>query len=100
MDSTPTRNCRTRSFKEQYERLPDKIKRLAVAAFKQFCVDPSHPALRHHKLENRKKTQHKDDSFSVTVCITYRAIYFVDGDTNVWYWIGTHNDYNIFVGQK
>jgi hypothetical protein len=73
---------------------------MAVAAYRQFCLDPSHPALRLHRLENRKKSPHKDDSFSVTVCLTYRAIYVVDGDTNVWYWIGTHNDYNSFIGEK
>ena len=30
----------------------------------------------------------------------YRAIYFVEGDTNVRYWIGSHSDYNNFVGRK
>jgi hypothetical protein len=24
----------------------------------------------------------------------------VDGDTNVWYWIGTHADHDVFTGKK
>ena len=32
----------------------------------------------------------------------YRAVYFVDDQTsaNVWYSIGSHQDYNAFVGKK
>ena len=26
------------------------------------------------------------------------ALYVVDGGTNVWYWIGSHEDYNDFIG--
>lgn len=30
----------------------------------------------------------------------YRAIYFVQGEINVWYWIGTHAAYKRFTGSK
>ena len=30
----------------------------------------------------------------------YRAIGVVDGATTVWYWIGTHADYDVFTGKK
>jgi hypothetical protein len=30
----------------------------------------------------------------------YRAIYVVDGETNVWYWIGSHANYDTFTGGK
>lgn len=36
---------------------------------------------------------------SVSITMQYRAIYVVDGDTNVWYWIGSHSDYNNFIGK-
>lgn len=95
-----TRNVRTTAFKEQFGRLPDVIQRLAVAAFKVFCEDPSHPALRQHSLKDNKIGQHKPGSFSVSITMKYRAIYTRDGDTNVWYWIGTHADYDNFIGDK
>ena len=37
-------------------------------------------------------------SFSVSVTMNYRAIFFLDGPVNVWYWIGTHADYDRFTG--
>jgi hypothetical protein len=30
----------------------------------------------------------------------YRAIYVVEGGLNLWYWIGSHNDYENFIGKK
>lgn len=30
----------------------------------------------------------------------YRAVYYKDGDTNVWYWIGTHAQYDKLVGKR
>jgi hypothetical protein len=32
--------------------------------------------------------------------LQYRAIYVVDGDINVWYWIGSHADYDRFIGSR
>jgi plasmid maintenance system killer protein len=94
------KNRRTRQFREHFERLPQRIKVLAVAAFRQFCKNPDHKALRRHALDDNKKGQHRNGSFSVSVTMQYRAIYVPDGDTNVWYWIGSHNDYATFTGDK
>jgi hypothetical protein len=95
-----TRNVRTKEFREQFGRLPDVIQRLADRAFATFVQDPSHSALRHHSLDENKRGQHRPGSFSVSISMQYRAIYTIDGDTNVWYWIGTHSEYNTFVGKK
>ena len=40
------------------------------------------------------------NSSSVSITMQYRAIYTVDGTDNVWYWIGTHADYDVFIGKK
>ena len=40
------------------------------------------------------------ESISVSVTIGYRAIYVVRNNGNVWYWIGTHADYDKFTGRK
>jgi hypothetical protein len=78
--------------------LPARIQELAEAAFRQFVQDPTHHALRLHALADNDKGNHKKGSFSVSITMKDRAIYVVDGNTNVWYWIGTHNDYDKFVG--
>ncbi len=98
--SGSTRNRRTKEFKDQFDRLPSDVQKLATAAFERFQVDPSHPALRHHALDDNKKGQHRQGSFSVSVTMQYRAIYTTDGHVIVWYWIGTHADYDVFVGKK
>jgi hypothetical protein len=85
-------------FRSLFEKLPSQIKKLAKAAFKQFLVNPSHPSLRHHPLEDNDKGRHRKNSFSVSITMQYRAIYVVDGKVNVWYWIGNHNDYENFTG--
>jgi hypothetical protein len=30
----------------------------------------------------------------------YRAIYVVEDGVNIWYWIGTHAEYDQFIGEK
>lgn len=92
-----TRNVRTTAFKEQLGRLPESIQQLADAAFRMFVEDPSHPSLRHHALKDNKQGRHRAGSFSVSITMRYRAIYVRDGDTNVWYWIGSHADYDNFT---
>jgi hypothetical protein len=98
--SSAAKNSRSRDFKTQFDRLPERIQRLAVAAFREFRKNPDHPALRRHKLSDTHKGQHRAGSFSVSITQKYRAIYVdVDGN-NLWYWIGTHNDYDNFTGGK
>jgi hypothetical protein len=52
-----------------------------------------------HALEDNNKGRHRKTSFSVTITMQYRAIFVVDGEVNVWYWIGSHSDYNTFTGK-
>ncbi|WP_337176797.1 hypothetical protein [Paludisphaera sp.] len=95
--SARNRNVRTRDFRAMYERLPRSIRREAVEAYRLFLRDPSHPSLRLHHLDDRGRGRHRSDSYSVSVTRSYRAIYVVDGDVNVWYWIGGHADYDAFT---
>ncbi len=57
------------------------------------------PVLGNHSLKDTKKGRHRKGSRAVSVTLKYRAIYVVEGRTNVWYWIGSHEDYNNFVGK-
>lgn len=93
------RNVRTRDFRSQFDQLPGRIQRLAVAAFELFRANPAHPSLRLHDLGDNKRGQHREGSRSVSINMQYRAIYVVDGDRNVWYWIGTHADHDTFAGK-
>ena len=61
---------------------------------------PFSSALGNHPLDDTRRGRHKKGSCSISVSHRYRAIYVVDEDTNVWYWIGSHEDYNVFTGRK
>ncbi len=81
-----------------FANLPETIQAVAEEAYATFLENSNNPSLRHHELKETKKGRHKKSSWSVSVTLRYRAIYFRDGDDNVWYWIGSHEDYNQFVG--
>jgi hypothetical protein len=100
MGTPPNRNVRDADFRKLYEPLPDDIKKLAEAAFELFRQNPAHPSLRIHQLRDNKRGRHRRNSSTVSITMQYRAIYTVDGTDNVWYWIGTHADYDAFVGKK
>jgi len=93
-------NRRTSSFRSLFTALPPSIRSIARKAFRLFQADPMHPSLRNHALTTTGAGRHIVGSRSVSITMSYRAIYFIDGETNVWYWIGTHADYDSFVGRK
>ena len=92
------KNVRTADYKDRLAKIPANIQHLAELAFQKFLEDPAHPALENHPLDDTHKGRHRKGSRSVAVTRRYRAIYVVDDDTNVWYWIGSHEDYNNFTG--
>lgn len=91
---------RTAGFKRLLEELPKRAQSLAQGAYELFRTNSAHPSLGHHELKNTKKGRHRSGSCVVSVSFQYRALYIPDGNDNVWYWIGTHEDYNNFVGLK
>lgn len=99
MTLATNRNVRTAQFKSLYDGLPDSIQRLGVSAYRQFKRDPYYYGLHLHELTDMKRGRHRLNSWSVWINREYRAIFVVDGETNVWYWVGSHSDYNTFTGK-
>ena len=78
----------TRRFRELFAALPVQVQSQARAAYRLFRTDPSHPGL-------RLKQVHDDPpTYSARVGISYRAVGVLDGDTVIWFWIGSHADYD------
>ena len=78
----------TRQFRELLAALPANVRRQAREAYRLFRQDPSHPGLRF------KKVHDDPPIYSARVGIAYRAAGVLDGDTVVWFWIGSHADYD------
>jgi len=53
-----------------------------------FAQDPSHPGL------NFKQVHSSRPIFSARVSLGYRALAIRDDDTWIWFWIGSHSDYD------
>lgn len=78
----------TRSFREAYSRLPEDVQRRARESYRLFCRDPQHPSLRF------KRVHASESIYSVRVNLDYRAVGVLDGNEIVWFWIGSHSDYD------
>lgn len=78
-------------FWECYKKLPPKIQRLADKNYKLLKTDPLHPSL-HFKKVGRKK-----ELWSVRVGLVHRALAVEKSKGIVWFWIGSHSDYDKLI---
>ena len=93
-------NQRTSKFDKLYEKLPKRIRPLVDLALAAFLENPDNPILKAHPLKDGGKGRHKTGSTSITVTRRYRAICVVTKTKNLWYWVGSHESYNGFVGSR
>lgn len=75
-------------FWEHYDALPASIRALADKSFGLLKADPTHASL-HLKRVGRL--------WSARVGLHYRAVAVEASDGLVWFWIGTHADYDKLV---
>lgn len=68
--------------------LPDHVKQQARKAYQLFQEDPTHPSLQ-FKLVNAKERL-----YSVRISRRYRALGFMEDGEIIWFWIGTHSEYD------
>lgn len=84
----------TRQFRELLHTLPIEIQKQAKHAYELFRKNPSHPGLRFKQVEAGPPPV-----YSVRVGISYRALGTVSGSTVIWFWIGSHADYDLLLKQ-
>ncbi|QEH38757.1 hypothetical protein OJF2_73630 [Aquisphaera giovannonii] len=83
----------TRQFRALFAALPSQVQRQAREAYRLFRQNPAHPGL-------HLKQVHADPLlYSARVGISYRAVCVRDGDTVVWFWIGSHAAYDHLLAQ-
>ena len=76
------------SFWQGYRKLPGDTQRLANDCYKLLRQDPRHPSL-HFKRIGRL--------WSVRIGRRYRALAVEDGGDFVWFWIGSHAEYDAML---
>ena len=67
--------------------LPRQIRRNAREAYSLFNSNPNHPSL------HFKKVHHTRPIYSVRINVDYRAVGELDGNDIIWFWIGSHREY-------
>jgi hypothetical protein len=72
-------------FWAHYRRLPEDVRLLADESYRLLRRDPKHPSL-HFKRIGR--------FWSVRVGLHYRALAVEHESAMVWFWVGTHAEYN------
>ena len=76
-------------FWKAYESLPAQVRRVADSNYELLKSDPRHPSL-HFKRIGR--------FWSVRVGLHFRALGVDAEDGIVWFWIGSHADYDKLIG--
>ena len=83
----------TTEFRKLFADLPEQVQQQTRAAYRQFKENPSHPSLRFKKV-------HPDlPIYSARISKNYRAVGQLDGDTVIWFWVGSHGEYDKLLGQ-
>ena len=85
------RHRASRRFWACYNALPTELQRLADRCYEVLRQDPHHPSL-HFKKVGR--------FWSVRVGLHYRALAVEDGQDMVWFWIGSHAEYDRLISQQ
>lgn len=86
---------RTKRFHDLYDALPERVRHDADTAYEQFTATPNYPGLNFERIQGSKAPL-----FSARVNEQYRVLGRGEGDdTIVWFWIGTHQDYDKLLNQ-
>ncbi|MCQ4631119.1 hypothetical protein GB927_013785 [Shinella sp. CPCC 100929] len=83
----------TNAFWTCYEALPSHIREQADRNFALLKANPAHPSLQLKSVGR---------FWSARVGISWRALAVRDSDTEtlIWFWIGSHAEYDRLVGRK
>ena len=81
----------TLRFRQAFDRLPKKIQVKARSTYHLWKHSPHHPGI------NYKQIHSSELIYSVRVGMAYRALGVLNENTMVWFWIGSHADYNELI---
>jgi hypothetical protein len=87
------RSRTTARFRRAYAELPERVRLQAREAYRTFARDPQHPSLR------LKPVHPTRPIYAARVGLGYRAVAVRDGDVRVWFWIGSHAEYDRLLDQ-
>jgi mRNA-degrading endonuclease RelE of RelBE toxin-antitoxin system len=78
----------TEEFREAFARLPKNIQQQARKSYRKFLESPDSPGLHFKKAHTRREI------YSIRITQHYRALGTLQDDEIIWFWIGSHTEYN------
>jgi mRNA-degrading endonuclease RelE of RelBE toxin-antitoxin system len=81
----------TEKFRKALSKLPIDIQEKANCAYKIWLDDPFHPSL------HFKRVHPNEQIYSVRVGLYHRALGVKEHDSMIWFWIGSHEEYNSII---
>ncbi|HPZ08806.1 MAG TPA: hypothetical protein PL110_11870 [Candidatus Eremiobacteraeota bacterium] len=80
-------------FLSYFEKLPQKVKKMARKNYRLWRQNPYHPGLQFKQIHSRELI------FSVRVGKGWRALSLKESDDIFWFWIGSYADYDKLISQ-
>jgi hypothetical protein len=81
----------TERFRKAFSKLPKQTQQQARIAYKQFKKNPYHSSLQFKRVHASKPI------CSVRVSLGYRALGVKSDEDVVWFWVGSHADYDRLI---
>jgi mRNA-degrading endonuclease RelE of RelBE toxin-antitoxin system len=78
-------------FLKAYRKLPKPVRQQARKVYQLFKQNPQHPSLNFKPIHSTKPI------YSARVSRSYRTIGVINGDVIIWFWIGSHADYDKLI---
>ena len=83
----------TPDFRVAIAALPAQVRAQCRAAYRLFAENPRHTGLQFKKVHPSRPV------YSARVSRRYRAVCILEGDTAVWFWVGSHAEYDRLLAQ-
>ena len=83
----------TAQFRKAFVGLPKQVQEQAREAYRKFKQNPGHPSLRF------KKVHPELPIYSARISKGYRAVGQLYGDEVIWFWVGSHAEYDRLISQ-
>ncbi len=78
---------------EYFKQLPDRIRKLAKKNYLLWKGNPQHPSI------DFKNVKSVNNIYSIRIGLGYRALGTVEGEDIIWFWVGSHSDYDKLIGK-
>lgn len=85
----------TKSFISLFKKLPERVQKTARKNYSLWKENSQHPSLDFKKVHTSKSF------YSIRIGLGWRAVGILKDETTiVWFWIGSHNDYDKLLNSQ